>query len=64
MTLQGHYPVILACTGKPRIHFDQDTDAWRRILAVWALPHAESAVHRPAETINVSRRFQNREFAA
>jgi hypothetical protein len=31
---------------------------WRRILAVWALPHAKSAVHRPSKTLNVSRRLQ------
>lgn len=30
ITLEGHYPVILACKGKPEIHLDQDTDAWMR----------------------------------
>jgi phage/plasmid-associated DNA primase len=34
MVLQGHYPVILACNGKPKIHLDQDTDAWMRRLVV------------------------------
>jgi len=37
ITLQGHYPVILACNGKPTIHLDQDTDAWLRRLVVLSL---------------------------
>jgi P4 family phage/plasmid primase-like protien len=34
LTLEGRYPVILACNGKPKIHIDQDTDAWMRRLVV------------------------------
>ena len=34
MTLQGHYPIILACNGRPKIHLDEDTDAWLRRLVV------------------------------
>ena len=37
ITLQGHYPIILACNGKPRIHLDSDTDAWLRRLVVLSL---------------------------
>src|ERR1035441_959899 len=37
MTLQDHYPVILACNGKPRIHLDSDTNAWMRRLVVLSL---------------------------
>jgi hypothetical protein len=34
MTLEGHYPIILACNGKPKIHLDQDSDAWIRRLVI------------------------------
>ena len=36
----------------------------RRILTVWESPHEKSAVHRLTATLNVSRRFRNREFPA
>jgi len=34
MTLEGQYPIILACNGKPKIHIDDDSDAWLRRLVV------------------------------
>jgi P4 family phage/plasmid primase-like protien len=53
MTLQGHYPVILACNGKPRIHLDSDTDAWMRRLVVLSLktPTHEQHFGKMAELI-------------
>jgi phage/plasmid-associated DNA primase len=53
MTLQGHYPVILACNGKPRIHLDSDTDAWLRRLVVLSLktPDHEQHYGKMAELI-------------
>ncbi len=53
MTLQGIYPVILACNGKPRIHLDQDTDAWLRRLVVLSLktPDHEQHFGKMAELI-------------
>ena len=51
--LQGHYPVILACNGKPRIHLDSDTDAWLRRLVVLSLktPTHEHHFGKMAELI-------------
>ena len=53
MTLQDHYPVILACNGKPRIHLDSDTDAWLRRLVVLSLktPDHEQHFGKMAELI-------------
>src|ERR1017187_5996151 len=53
MTLQGIYPVILACNGKPRIHLDFDTDAWMRRLVVLSLktPDHEQHFGKMAELI-------------
>jgi len=53
MTLQGHYPVILACNGKPRIHLDQDTAAWLRRLVVLNLraPYDDTHYGKLAELI-------------
>jgi phage/plasmid-associated DNA primase len=34
MVLEGNYPVILACNGKPKIHIDEDSPAWLRRLVV------------------------------
>jgi phage/plasmid-associated DNA primase len=34
IVLQGDFPVILACNGKPKIHLDEDADAWLRRLVV------------------------------
>jgi phage/plasmid-associated DNA primase len=42
ITLEGHFPVILACIGKPRIHLDSDLDAWMRRLVVL---HFRKPVH-------------------
>jgi putative DNA primase/helicase len=53
MVLEGHYPVILACNGKPKIHLDQDTDAWLRRLVVLSLktPTHEQHFGKMAELI-------------
>jgi hypothetical protein len=53
MVLQGHYPVILACNGKPRNHLDSDTDAWLRRLVVLSLktPTHEQHFGKMAELI-------------
>ena len=32
--LEGDFPVVLACNGKPQIKLDQDSDAWLRRLVV------------------------------
>lgn len=45
MVLEGHYPVILACNGKPKIHLDQDTDAWLRRLVVLSLKTPDHEQH-------------------
>ena len=44
-TLQGQFPTILACNGKPKIHLDQDTDAWLRRLVVLSLKTPEHEQH-------------------
>src|ERR1035441_7018957 len=53
MVLQGHYPVILSCNGRPRIHLDSDTDAWLRRLVVLSLktPDHEQHFGKMAELI-------------
>jgi phage/plasmid-associated DNA primase len=53
LVVKGHYPVILACKGKPRIHLDQDTDAWMRRLVVLSLktPDHEQHFGKMAELI-------------
>jgi P4 family phage/plasmid primase-like protien len=53
LVIEGHYPVILACNGKPRIHLDQDTDAWLRRLVVLSLktPDHEQHFGKMAELI-------------
>jgi phage/plasmid-associated DNA primase len=45
MTLQGTYPVILACNGRPKIHIDEDADAWLRRLVVLSLKTPEHEQH-------------------
>ena len=45
MTLEGNFPVILASNGKPRIHLDEDTDAWLRRLVVLSFKRAEDEMH-------------------
>jgi hypothetical protein len=53
LVVEGHYPVILACNGRPRIHLDQDTDAWMRRLVVLSLktPDHEQHFGKMAELI-------------
>lgn len=53
LVVEGHYPVILACNGWPRIHLDQDTDAWLRRLVVLSLktPSHEQYFGKMAELI-------------
>jgi putative DNA primase/helicase len=53
LVIEGHYPVILACNGKPRIHLDSDTDAWMRRLVVLSLktPTHEQHFGKMAELI-------------
>ncbi len=53
LVLQGDFPVILACNGKPRIHLDSDTDAWMRRLVVLSLktPDHEQHFGKMAELI-------------
>jgi len=34
IVLEGNFPVVLACNGKPAIMLDQDLDAWSRRLVV------------------------------
>jgi hypothetical protein len=46
MTLQGHYPVILACNGKSRLHLDSGADAWMRSLLVLSLKTPDIPVVR------------------
>ena len=45
MTLDGNFPVILACNGKPRIHLDEDSDAWLRRLVVLSFKETEDDKH-------------------
>ena len=53
MVLEGHYPIILACNGKPKIHLDQDSDAWLRRLVVLSFkkPDHEQHIGKMAELI-------------
>jgi len=53
LVVEGHYPVILSCNGKPRIHLDSDTDAWLRRLVVLSLktPTHEQHFGKMAELI-------------
>jgi phage/plasmid-associated DNA primase len=53
MVLEGHYPVILACNGKPKIHLDEDADAWLRRLVVLSFktPTHEQHIGQMAELI-------------
>ena len=51
--IQGQFPTVLACNGKPRIHIDQDTDAWLRRLVVLSFktPTHEKHFGKMAEMI-------------
>ena len=33
-TIEGRFPIVLACNGKPQVMLDQDTEAWARRLVV------------------------------
>lgn len=43
--IEGNFPVILACNGKPQICIDQDTDAWARRLIVLSFKKPASDWH-------------------
>jgi P4 family phage/plasmid primase-like protien len=45
LILEGNYPVILACNGKPKIHLDSDTDAWMRRIVVLSFKKPEHETH-------------------
>jgi len=51
--MQGQFPTVVACNGKPRIHLDQDTDAWLRRLMVLSFktPSHEKHFGKMAEMI-------------
>ena len=53
LVIEGHYPVILACNGKPKIHLDSDAAAWMRRLVVLSLktPTHEQHFGKMAELI-------------
>jgi P4 family phage/plasmid primase-like protien len=53
IVLQGQYPIILACNGKPKIHLDSDSDAWLRRLVVLSFkkPNHEQHMGKMAELI-------------
>ena len=44
-TLEGNFPVILACNGKPKIHLDSDMDAWMRRIVVLSFQKPEHETH-------------------
>jgi P4 family phage/plasmid primase-like protien len=45
MTLEGNYPIILACNGKPKIHLDEDTEAWTRRMVVLSFKKPQHETH-------------------
>jgi P4 family phage/plasmid primase-like protien len=45
ITIEGNFPVILACNGKPKIHLDSDTDAWTRRIVVLSFRKPEHETH-------------------
>jgi phage/plasmid-associated DNA primase len=45
MVLQGLYPVILACNGLPKLHIDEDAEAWLRRLVVVKFKTASHEQH-------------------
>jgi P4 family phage/plasmid primase-like protien len=53
IVLEGNFPVILACNGKPKIHIDEDADAWLRRLVVLSFktPGHEQHYGKMAELI-------------
>jgi P4 family phage/plasmid primase-like protien len=53
LVLEGNLPLVLACNGKPKIHLDQDADAWMRRLVVLSFkkPNHEQHFGKMAELI-------------
>jgi P4 family phage/plasmid primase-like protien len=53
MVLEGNFPIILACNGKPKIHIDEDSPAWLRRLVVLSFktPDHEQHFGKMAELI-------------
>jgi len=51
--VEGNFPVILACNGKPRFHIDEDAPAWLRRLVVLSFkqPGHEQHFGKMAELI-------------
>jgi P4 family phage/plasmid primase-like protien len=53
MVVEGNFPIVLACNGKPRIHIDEDAPAWLRRLVVLSFkqPSHEQHFGKMAELI-------------
>ena len=51
--VEGNFPIVLACNGKPRIHIDEDAPAWLRRLVVLSFkqPSHEQHFGKMAELI-------------
>jgi len=45
LVLEGNFPLVLACNGKPKIHVDQDSDAWLRRLVVLSFKKPDHDQH-------------------
>ena len=39
--IENHFPIVLACNGKPQVLLDQDTEAWARRLVVLEFKKSE-----------------------
>jgi P4 family phage/plasmid primase-like protien len=53
LVLEGNFPLVLACNGKPKIHLDQDSDAWMRRLVVLSFkkPNHDQHIGKMGELI-------------
>ena len=53
MVVEGNFPVVLACNGKPKFHLDEDAPAWLRRLVVLSFkqPGHEQHFGKMAELI-------------
>jgi hypothetical protein len=53
IVLEGNFPVVLACNGKPKIHIDEDAEAWLRRLVILSFktPSHEQHFGKMAELI-------------
>ena len=53
MVLEGVFPIVLGCNEKPKIHLDEDSDAWLRRLVVLSFktPTHEKHFGKVAEMI-------------